>query len=215
MVFTMMANIQSKLFWVLLGFLAIGMFYPLIGLVALVCMFAPVAFSFAKGRYWCGNFCPRGSFYDHVASRFSPQKPIPAFFKSTPFRVFALLFVMGMFGSQMYYAWGSAEAMGAVIIRVIFATTIVGIVLSLLFHQRTWCSFCPMGTISAWVSSARKPMPLLVSEACVGCRLCTKACPLQLRPYEAKGAREGFTDPDCLKCGRCVKKCPKQALSFE
>jgi len=72
-----------------------------------------------------------------------------------------------------------------------------------------------MGTISAWVSSARKPMPLLVSEACVGCKLCTKVCPLQLRPYEAKGAREGFTDPDCLKCGRCVKKCPKQALSFE
>lgn len=31
-----------------------------------ICMLAPVLLAPFKGRYWCGNFCPRGSFYDNV-----------------------------------------------------------------------------------------------------------------------------------------------------
>ena len=76
-------NIQKYMYWLLLVFLAVGFFYPPIGLIAIICMVAPVSVAFYKGRFWCGNFCPRGSFYDHVLAKISPKKSIPPIFKSS------------------------------------------------------------------------------------------------------------------------------------
>lgn len=208
----MLNRIQPYLFWVLLAFLAIGFIYPAIGVIALICMLAPVVIAPFKGRYWCGNFCPRGSFWDSVMARFSPRRPIPAFFRSKGLRVFMLVFIMTVFTVQTYFAWGDLAAMGRVFINLIFVTTLVGIALAFVYHHRTWCAFCPMGTLAAWASG--KAMPLAVAPSCVSCGLCAKACPLQLAPQQAKAAG-AFTDPDCLKCGRCVAVCPKKALSFE
>ncbi len=202
---------QPYLFWILLAFLALGFIYPAIGVIAIICMLAPVAVAPFKGRYWCGNLCPRGSFYDHVLGRFSPQRPIPSFFRSRGLRVFMLAFIMTVFSVQMYFAWGDPAAMGMVFINLIFVTTVVGVILGFLYHQRTWCAFCPMGTLASWLS--RGARPLKVAPSCVGCGLCTKACPLQLKPQDAKEAG-AFTDGDCLKCDRCTAVCPKQALRF-
>lgn len=46
------------LYWILLVYLAIGFFFPVIGLLALVCMIAPVAFAVSRGRWWCGRMPP-------------------------------------------------------------------------------------------------------------------------------------------------------------
>jgi len=210
----MKSNIQKYLFWILLVFLAVGIIYPIIGLGAIICMLAPVMMAPYKGRYWCGNFCPRGSFYDNVIAKISPQKSIPTLFRSNGFRVFMVLFIMVVFSIQMYYAWGNLSAMGAVFVRIILITTIVGVGLGAIYHHRTWCSFCPMGTLASWYSVKPKPLPLMVGNSCVDCKLCTTACPLQLSPYTAKGNIEGFNHSDCLKCSRCIEKCPKKALTF-
>lgn len=66
------------LYWIILAYLAIGYFYPVIGFLAIICMIAPVAFAVRKGRWWCGNACPRGNFYDNVLARFSPHPAYPA-----------------------------------------------------------------------------------------------------------------------------------------
>lgn len=58
-------------------------------------------------------------------------------------------------------------------------------------------------------------MTLMVSDACVKCKRCEKVCPMQLKPYTAKGKAEGLDHSDCLKCGRCVANCPKNALKFK
>lgn len=209
-----MKKVRESFFWILLVFLAIGIFYPIIGFLAIICMFAPILVAPFKGRYWCGNFCPRGSFYDYVMAKLSPNKTIPAFFRSTALRIFMVLFIMGLFSVQMYNAWGDLSAMGAVFVRIVFLTTLVGIVLAMLYHPRTWCSFCPIGTLASWVSSRTKPAPMMVQGTCVNCKLCTITCPMQLSPYTAKGSTEGFVHNDCLKCSRCVEKCPKKALNF-
>ncbi len=202
---------QPYLFWLLLAFLAIGFVYPAIGAIALVCMLAPVALAPFRGRYWCGNFCPRGSFYDHALARFSPRRPIPPFFRSKGLRVFMVAFIMTVFTVQMYYAWGDPAAMGLVFVNLIFVTTVAGVILGLVFHQRTWCAFCPMGTLASWLS--RGAMPLRVAPSCVSCGLCTRACPLQLKPYDGKEAGT-FAPGDCLKCDRCTAVCPQKALGF-
>ena len=122
-----MRIIQRYLFWLLLGFLAVGQVYPLIGLLAVICMMAPVLLSFYKGRYWCGNFCPRGSFYDHVLAKISPEKQIPSLFRQTNFRIAVLLVLMSAFSVQMYAAWGNLALVGAVFVRIILITTLIGI----------------------------------------------------------------------------------------
>lgn len=199
---------QPYLFWVLLIFLAVGYFYPAVGVAALICMLAPVVVAVRRGRYWCGNWCPRGSFYDHVVQKISPHRPIPAWLKTRWFRLFMVLFILTAFSVQMYFAWGDIGAMGLVFIRLILLTTLVGILLALVYHERTWCAFCPMGTLASWLS--RRKMPLQVADTCTGCRLCAKTCPFGLTPYTSKAGL--FSHPDCLKCGRCVAVCPRHAL---
>lgn len=205
---------QPYLFWILLSFLTIGMIYPVIGLIAIICMVAPLLFAPWKGRYWCGNFCPRGSFFDNVIAKISPKKPVPAFLRSKGFRSFMVLFIMGVFAVQMYFAWGNIAAMGAVFVRIILITTIVGVLLGIAFQQRTWCNFCPIGTMASWLSAKAKPQPLIVNDECAKCKRCTAVCPMQLTPYDAKGNLEGYTNSDCIKCGRCIEVCPKGALAF-
>ncbi|MEG6584473.1 4Fe-4S binding protein [Dendrosporobacter sp. 1207_IL3150] len=207
-------NIQPYLFWILIFYLIIGTIYPIIGVLALICMLAPVIMAPKKGRHWCGNYCPRGSFYDSVISRISPNITTPPTFRKPWFRTFMVFFIMGVFSIQMYFAWGDLTAIGAVFIQIILITTIVGIILGSIYHQRTWCNFCPMGTLASWASKKSKPLPLKVETSCVECNLCNKVCPMNLSPHKEKGSEAGFSDSDCLKCSKCITKCPKKALSF-
>ena len=147
------------LYWILLVYLVVGYFYPVIGFLAVICMIAPVAFAVRKGRWWCGNACPRGNFYDRVLAKYSPHKPIPAFVRTKGFRIFMVMFIFTMFGIQMYRAWSDWNDMGRVFWTIILVTTIVGVTLSFIYAPRTWCSFCPMGTLSAWVSPRSGRLP--------------------------------------------------------
>lgn len=209
------------LFWILLAYLAIGFFYPVIGFLALICMVAPVAFAVSRGRWWCGNGCPRGNFYDRVLSKYSPHRPIPAFVRSFGFRLFMVLFIFTMFGVQMYFAWGDWEAMGRVFWLIILVTTVVGITLAFIFAPRTWCSMCPMGTLSNWVSPRSGKLPakyrsIKVDSSCqMKCKSCARVCPMQLTPYDSRGHEEGFLHPDCIKCGNCVKVCPLKIMDLK
>lgn len=203
-----------SLYWILLVYLAVGFFYPVIGFLALICMIAPVAFAVRKGRWWCGNACPRGNLYDRLLSKYSPHKPIPTLVRTKGFRIFMVMFIFTMFGVQMTLAWGDWNAMGRVFWMIILVTTIVGVTLSFIYAPRTWCSFCPMGTLSSWVTPRSGKLPdryyrIVVSEKCTTkCKLCSAVCPMQLKPYESRGSEEGLLHSDCLKCRRCVAGCP-------
>ncbi len=186
-----------SLYWILLVYLVVGYFYPVIGFLAVICMIAPVAFAVRKGRWWCGNACPRGNFYDRVLAKYSPHKPIPAFVRTKGFRIFMVMFIFTMFGIQMYRAWGDWNDMGRVFWTIILVTTIVGVALSFIYAPRTWCSFCPMGTLSAWASPRSGRLPdsyrrIIVGEKCTTkCKLCSAVCPMQLKPYESRNDGNG------------------------
>lgn len=202
--------IQRNLYVILLGFLAIGLYYPAVGIAAIVCMLAPAVFAPSLGRHWCGNYCPRGSFFDRLIARISRQAPVPALLRSTAFRIFAFAALMSFFSWQMVLAWGDWNAVGLVFVRLILATTLVGIILGVFYHQRAWCHFCPMGSVAKWLSSSARP--LTVQASCVNCGVCAKVCPMRLNPAEARGSGN-FTDRDCLKCALCVTSCPKKAIA--
>jgi polyferredoxin len=176
-------------------------------------MLAPILVSVLKGRFWCGNLCPRGSFYDHVVSKFSNHKKVPKFLKSSLFRAFMVAFMMSMFSFGIYKNWGDLFGIGMVFYRIIIVTTIVGIFLALFYNHRTWCHFCPMGTIASFIARIRKSNQVLqISSACVSCKICEKKCPLGIVPYDYKGNL--LSHPDCIQCGNCVKVCPKNAIGY-
>jgi polyferredoxin len=182
-------------------------------LAAVICMVGPIIVSFWKGRYWCGNLCPRGSLYDNLISKISRKRKIPRLFKSIYLRIFMVVFILTMFCYGVYQNWGNVYGIGMVFYRIIVITSIVGIILGMIYNQRTWCSFCPMGTIAAFIAKKRKSSRVLqISSSCVSCKLCEKKCPLDIVPYNYKG--NILNHPDCIQCGQCVKACPKKAIGY-
>ncbi len=202
----------KRLLWLALPLAIIGGFlYQPLGYAVLICMGASVGLAFTRGRTWC-DFCPRGTFFDVVMKPLSPKRRLPKFLRSTGFRVFALAFVMGMMAFQLSRVWGDAAAMGFVFVKLLLATTLLGIVLAVFIHPRTWCTFCPMGSMASWIGKRKRP--LQVSNACVSCGACDQACPMQLSPSSHKEVGQ-MEHGDCLKCSACVAKCPKAALSWD
>ena len=110
---------------------------------------------------------------------------------------------------------------GKVFWTIIVMTTIVGVTLSFIYAPRTWCSFCPMGTISNWVAPKKAPLPksftnIHVSSACqMKCKQCARVCPMQLTPYDSRGEAVGYLHPDCLKCGKCTLACPTKIMTLK
>lgn len=192
-------------------FMIAGLFYPWLGFAVLICMAAPILVALVKGRFWCGNLCPRGSFFDVVMSRFSPQKPVPKFITTKGFKMLVILVMMGIFASQLVIHWGSPEVIGTFLIRMLIITSIIGFFLGTVYHQRTWCSFCPMGTLATLTSKVTNSSKMIIDRSCVGCKACQKVCPIGLDP--SSGKESGFfEDFNCMKCGQCEVICPKQAI---
>ena len=211
---------ESRLYWILFAYLVVGWFYPVVGLVALVCMIGPVLTSVWRGRWWCGHACPRGNMYSRLLSRYSPHRPVPRVVRTFGFRLFMVFFIFTVFGVQMYFAWGDWGEMGRVFWNIILLTTVVGVALSFIYAPRTWCSFCPMGTLSSWVTPRGGKLPTVYTSVHVGdscqmkCKSCARVCPMQLAPYDSRGAAVGHLHPDCIKCGYCVQACPSKIMEI-
>lgn len=200
-------------FTLLIAFIVLSLFDLRFAIAASICMIAPVIVSIFKGRFWCGNLCPRGSFYDNIVSKFSNNRKPPKFFKSYYFRAIVLTIMMSVFISGMIKNWGNLYGIGMVFYRLIVVTTIIGVLLALVYNHRTWCNFCPMGTLASITAKFRKSKNVLqVSSACVSCKLCEKKCPLGLVPYDYKG--DLLSHPDCIQCGKCATACPRNAIGY-
>lgn len=206
------ARLQSYT-WIGLPLVIVGgWFFPRLGFFLLLCMVGANLLALYKGRAWCDWMCPRGSFFDLVLQRFSAKREIPAFFRKKAFRYTLMAVLLSVLGYQVALAWGDLNAVGLAMVRVLTVTTAAGILLGLVYHQRIWCHICPMGTLSNYLSEGKQPMT--VGPSCVDCKACTRACPMQLKPFEYK--EQGVMgDNDCIKCSSCVAACPKKALSFD
>lgn len=137
----------------------LGRTYPLLGLIVLGVMFSGIVTSyFFKGRYMCRNFCPRGSFLDRLLSKISAKKKIPKFFTSKKFRWIILFAVMGLFMYKILLNPTDLNYIGKIFWEMCLITSTIAIILGLLIHERTWCSFCPMGTLQSTIGKKRKKL---------------------------------------------------------
>lgn len=197
-------------FLILLG---AGWLYPLIGYFIPVCMLLGVGLAAFQGRKWCDWLCPRGSFEDALLVKVSPRRRIPQVLRSAPLRLGVMAFLMGMLTWQIIRLWPDPWAIGGFFVLLLTLTTTVGVVLGVIFQQRTWCYLCPIGTMSNWVGKNRRPL-IMAPEKCTQCNLCARKCPMQLAPVVLKEQAAMANRGDCLKCRVCVESCPTAALSF-
>ncbi len=198
---------------IVLTILTGGWFWPLLGYLLPLCMILGIGTAIFKGRFWCNWLCPRGSFYDTMVKPLSPGKQIPALFKQNRFRIAILAILMLVLASNLISRWPDPYKIGAFFIRILTVTTVLGGILALFFHQRTWCYICPVGSLASWVGRKKAPLKI-ISKLCSECGLCSRVCPMQISPYKFKKQEtETIAEGDCLKCSLCVFACPKRAIT--
>lgn len=191
--------------------IAVGWRYPLVGFVVPAAMAASIAGSFFRGRYVCGNFCPRGSFFDTLFRLVGGPRDVPALLRGSAFRWAFLALLMGFLGWQISRNPADPAHWGFVFWMACALTTGIGIVLGLAFRARTWCLVCPVGTMANAIGGGRWQMT--IAESCAGCGSCERHCPMGLTI--AAHRQEGtLPHRDCLKCSSCVDACPQNALDW-
>ena len=204
--------IQLIMWWFLPVIIIGGIFWPYLGylVVAMVIFFLVMA-SF-KGRYWCGWLCPRGSFLERILSLVSRKGKVPLFLKNMAFRWIVFILLMGFMVFRLIQTEGVWAKIGFVFVTMCLVTTVIAIPLGIIFKPRTWCAFCPMGTLQGMIGG-RKHL-LKISDECTKCKLCEKVCPIGTSPVSFK-ADGKIKSVDCIKCPDCSAKCPKKALGFK
>ena len=86
------------------------------------------------------------------------------------------------------------------------AFVVLAVVLVLSFVvPRPFCRYaCPLGAVQGLIAKASPVAVQRDAEACLGCDLCTRACPMAL-PVD-RSTR--VTDAQCIGCLECVAACP-------
>lgn len=185
-----------------------GIWYPKLGYILLLVFAGLMIISPFRGRWFCGNLCPRGSFSDFWLAPLSKKGQIPQIFKSMWLRVPVFFLLMGFMVMRIMATQGAVDKIGMVFVTMCILTTSVAILFGLAISPRAWCSFCPMGTVQMYLGRGKYQLSV-DRERCIDCSVCRKVCPMQL------AVNEILDKPDCIKCGRCVDACPRETLSFQ
>lgn len=184
-----------------------GIWYPKLGYFLLLVFATLFIISPFAGRWFCGNLCPRGSFNDFWLGKITLKKSIPKLFSSMWLRIPVFVLLMGFMIFRIIQTKGIIDKIGMVLVTMCIITTSIALILGIIISPRAWCTFCPMGTVQRFLGGKKFQLKLDMNK-CINCKLCHKACPMQLPVNEI------LHKPDCIKCGRCIKACPKNALGF-
>ncbi len=208
--------------WKKYAFLLLFIFLPLValvdyrfGLAALFCIVMPIFTSFFMGKYWCGNLCPRGSLFDQVVIHLSEEKKTPIFFQTITFRIIIIIVTIYYFYDGINHYGGSLDTWGYLLCKFILMTTVIAALLTTFFNERTWCSFCPVGTLASLNSRIfnrfNKKHLLKVGENCSDCKQCDAVCPMNVKISNYKNG--DIMDMNCLACGKCQDSCQLKQIS--
>ena len=146
---------KSYIAWtwpVIIGFFALSVIDIRFALLGFACMLMPVSFALAgKGKKHCSHYCPRGSFFGKFLPRLSLNGTLPAFMDNKIFKHALLVFMFTMFGNCLLRTGGDYSAIAFVMFRMMLASTIVGLLIGVIFKPRSWCKICPMGHMAGLI----------------------------------------------------------------
>ncbi len=132
-----------------------GFFYPMLGYLVLGAILFMLTLSIFKARFWCWNFCPRGSFLDLWLSKISRNKTMPRVFTKPWFRWTVFVLIMSSFMFQIIRTGGSVRAIGLVFVIMCAVSTVIATILGIVTKHRAWCMICPMGLLQEKIGMRR------------------------------------------------------------
>ena len=126
--------------------------------------------------------------------------------------------------SQMWGTLTFYDKLGFVFTMNYLVPTIIGTTLALVVNPRSWCNFCPMGTIEQLFYKLGKATGLnkktdekvttAAPELCHKCGKCARVCPMQLKPYLEFSPAKQLDNENCIRCTTCIANCPAGILSL-
>lgn len=76
-----------------------------------------------------------------------------------------------------------------------------------LWVYRPFCKYlCPLGAIYGWFNPIALSRFQKDKEACIDCKKCKAACPMDIPVYAKPNSAE------CIKCGKCLQACPTDCI---
>lgn len=76
-----------------------------------------------------------------------------------------------------------------------------------LWVYRPFCKYlCPLGAIYGWFNPIALSRFQMDKEACIDCKKCKAACPMDIPVYAKPNSAE------CIKCGKCLQVCPTDCI---
>ena len=182
------------------------------------------------GRLWCGFFCPTGGMSECFAE-FSPKSPKQGWRNYLKYGIW-IVWISGItachiLGKGEYKILPffmtdhgiSISQIGSFIIY--YGIVILFLVPAIIHGKRANCHYiCWMAPfmVFGYKIGGMLHLPQLKitakSENCIGCKKCSKACPMSLDvPSLAKTGK--VTNAECILCGECVAVCNNNAIAFK
>ena len=145
--------------WAIVYF-ALGFFNIIFAWLGLIDFLLPLIFAAAGGsKFFCNSLCGRGQLLGKLGGdcKLSRGKPSPRWFSSKGFRYGFLKKAIKLFWTlrvpwDWAYAAGSLPAWAAQFsfgfYSLMLTSTLIGLIVMVLYRPRSWCAFCPMGTMT-------------------------------------------------------------------
>lgn len=197
-------NMQIEGFWF---YLFSGVFEAATIHYAVAKIFGPLFF----GRGWCGYACWTAMILDLLPyKRPETQRKKIGYIRYITFFL-SLLFVLLLFllkvpekNKIMFWSF--------IIGNLIYYTA--GLLLAFMFKDnRAFCKYiCPI-TVFLKPMSYYSYIRVKVDEnKCIGCKKCTKACPMNVDV--TSNSRKRLNATECILCAKCIDECPTGALKL-
>ena len=133
-----------------------GLFYPYLGLGTAGVAGFLVFQSIFNGRKGCTKFCPRGIFISIFMPFISLNRQIPKFMLGKKAKYIVLAIFLALLSFRLFNAGWNLAQIGSVMISMCITSTVIAVILGVLFKPKSWCTVCPLGTIQTMTFNTSK-----------------------------------------------------------
>ncbi|WP_456416018.1 4Fe-4S binding protein [Methanocaldococcus sp.] len=163
------------------------------------------------GRIFCGWMCPFGFLFDLTYKlrvkifKIKKLPTVPEYIhnKLKYFKYFVLIVVI-----VLGYTFGFKVFTDLYLLS--YSLLILFLILGFIY-PRFFCRYvCPVGALLSIFSKISIFKLRLNKDKCVGCKLCERKCPMQIKIVNV----DKINQMECVRCFECMSACRKESLSF-
>jgi polyferredoxin len=134
-----------------------GYFMPVIGLAVPGLMVLALVMNRHVTRSFCSTACPNGRALAVVTRPLSLDRRLPEFLTNPGLRRALCGFMMFCVISLLArYGKGGVPAIGRIFWAIYVLATGIGFVVGIVSKPRSWCAFCPMGTLQDTIATTSR-----------------------------------------------------------